>query len=240
MLLMMVSLSTSVSAEDIREVVTTSPSWPTFTNMDGTGLYHEIVRNVFAQYGIVVRHEYSKSSRAEEMLLGDVADMMTCDDNAPPSLIMGRYPMYENRYCVFYKKSRIGPWQGVNTLWGMEVLSQPTYYTQSNFPVPVRVKTVQSGVQALAMILLDRSDFYVDDMALIKQSMAENEMPFDKDDYAIETVGSRAYFPLFHASKRGLAIKKLYDEGIKKLHDMGELRAIYEKWGHAYPDFSKY
>lgn len=234
-------LSTSTGgAGEIKEVVSTSPSWETFTNEDGTGLYHEVLKAVFAQYGVAVRHVYSKSGRAEELVRTGGADMMTCDDVAQPPLALGRYPLYINDFFVFFKKERIGPWRGAESLRDREILSQPTYYSQNNFSVPVKIKDILTGTRALGMIILDRSDFYVDDMALIKQSIKENNIPYDEKDFDIRKVGSRSYHPMFRVNDRGKAVMKMYDEGIYRLHKAGKLRPIYEKWGHAYPDFDSF
>jgi len=230
----------AAQAADIQEVATTSPAWDTFTNKDGTGLYHEIMNTVFGLYNIPVRHIYSNSGRSEELVLKGEADVMTCDDKASPELVMGRYPMYENSFYVFFKKGRIGVWQGDESLRGREILSQPTFYNEQNFKVPVTVREIQTGPQALAMVLLDRSDFYVDDMTLIKQSIAENTLPYDPEDFDIKEAGRRAYFPLFNTTERGEAIRKMYEDGMHRLHDSGKLKPIYEKWGYQYPAFDGY
>ncbi len=225
---------------EIEEVISTSPSWNTFTNRDGSGLYHEVLREVFSLYGISVRHEYAKSNRSSELVLLNLADMMTCDDKFNPPLSLARYPLYVNYFYVFFNKKRIGPWKGVQSLSGKEVLSQPGYYSQQNFPVPVSVKQVMTGAQGLSMILMDRSDFYVDDFTLIQQSLRENTVAFDKEDFAIKKVGRRAYFPLLNTTKRGKMIMKMYDDGMLRLHKTGKLKPIYKKWGYQYPDFNSY
>lgn len=227
-------------ATEVTEIISTSPSWESFTNPDGTGLYHEILKETFSLYGINVRHIYSKSGRSEELIRKEEADVMTCDDKAAPPLILSRYPMYVNDFYVFFKKSRIGEWNGNDSLKGKELLSQPTYYDEDNFNVPVTIKDIQTGPQALAMILLDRSDFYVDDMALIEQSLKENTIPFNRDEFEIKKVGRRSYHPLFNSSEKGKKIMRMYDEGVLRLHSSGKLKAIYEKWGHLYPDFDRY
>lgn len=232
--------ATVARAGDIREVISTSPSWNTFTNRDGSGLYHEILREVFALHGVTVRHYYSTSGRSEELVAQKQADMMTCDDKPSHSLVMGRYPMYESPFYVFFEKERFWPWQGMESLRGREILSQPTYYSTANFPVPVTIREVPTGVQALGMILLGRSDFYVDDITLIKQSIGQNTIEFDTDQYAIKKAGSRSYHPLFNKTERGEAIRAMYEEGMRTLHESGKLRPIYEKWNHPYPDFDKY
>ena len=230
----------SAQAQNIKDVVSTSPAWDTFTNRDGSGLYHEILREVFALYGIPVRHEYSKSNRSEELVLQNIADMMTCDDKAQPPLELARVPMYVNDFYVFFKKDRIGPWKGDESLLGREILGQPTYYAAENFKVPVKIKEVATGVQALSMILMDRSDFYVDDLTLIQQSIKENTIPYQEEDFDIRKIGRRAYRPLFNSTPRGRQLKKMYEDGMLTLHKSGKLRPIYKKWGHQYPDFDAY
>lgn len=238
--LFLLLLPVAAEAADIEEVVSTSPSWNTFTNKDGTGLYHEILEKVFALYGIPVRHEYAKSNRSEELVRLNLADMMTCDDTAEAPLVMARYPLYSNDFYVFFNKNRIGKWEGVRSLRDKEVLSQPGYYTQNNFPVPVKIKNVMTGAQGLSMILMDRSDFYVDDLTLIRQSIKENTVAFDRKAFAIEKVGKRSYFPLFNTTKRGKRIMKMYNDGMIRLHKEGKLRPIYDKWGYQYPNFDAY
>ncbi|QGY40702.1 ABC transporter substrate-binding protein [Pseudodesulfovibrio cashew] len=238
--MVMTLIASPCPASEIDEVISASPSWDSFTNKDGTGLYHEVLRAVFSLYGIPVRHTYSKSNRSEELVLLSLADMMTCDDKATPPLVLARYPMYENDYYVFFKKSRIGPWRGEETLRGMEILSQPTFYSQANFNVPVRIKDVLTGEQALSMIILDRSDFYVDDLNLIRQSMRRNTIPFRRQDFDVQKAGRRAYFPLFNVTERGKHIKRMYEEGIVRLHRQGKLKPIYDKWDFQYPDFDSY
>lgn len=224
----------------IKKVITTSPAWDTFTNRDGTGLYHEVMRKVFSLYGITVEHLYSNSGRSEKLVADNQADIMTCDDKASPPLVMGRYPLYQNDFFVFYKKERIGLWRGNETLRDKEILSQATYYSADNFDVPVKVKNVHTGEQALKMIIWDRSDFYVDDMTLIRQSMRNSGISFQLDEYAIKKVGSRRYFPLFNTDTRGKHLQDLYAKGLMALHTKGELKPIYDKWGYQYPDFQKY
>ncbi|MUM78696.1 transporter substrate-binding domain-containing protein [Pseudodesulfovibrio sp. F-1] len=223
----------------ISEVVSAGKSWGTFTNPDGTGLYHEILEAVFALHNISVRHEYATSDRAEELVRLGQADMMLCADKASPPLVMARMPMYQNAFHVFFSRERIGLWQGAESLRNKLIISQPGYYSQTNFPVPVRLKFVTSGTQALGMVLLGRADFYVDDMILMQESVRENTIPFNAQDFDIRQAGVRSYHPLFSTSERGLALMELYDEGIRTLHSRGILRSIYEKWGHPYPDFDR-
>ncbi|EGB15539.1 hypothetical protein DND132_2335 [Pseudodesulfovibrio mercurii] len=226
-------------AEGVTEVITAGPSWETFTNRDGTGLYHEVLDAVFALYGIAVRHEYVPSDRADELVRLGWADMMLCDDRAEPPLRLARLPLYVNDYYVFFRKDRIGPWRGGESLRGREVAAQKGFYHDWDFPVPVRIREMPSGVKCLEMVLLGRSDFYVDDMAFIRHSMRQGPC-FTPADFDIRRAGRRSYHPMFNTGPRSDKVIRMYEEGMRRLHGEGRLRPIYEKWGHTYPDFDDY
>lgn len=226
-------------ADRVTVVITAGPSWETFTNRDGTGLYHEVLDAVFALYGITVRHEYVPSDRADELVRLGWADMMICDDRADPPLRLARYPLYVNDYHVLFNKERIGPWKGAESLRGKEIAAQKGFYHDWDFPVPVRIREMASGVKCLEMVLLGRSDFYVDDMAFIRDSIRRSPR-FDTSAYDIRKAGRRSYHPMFNTTPRSDRVIKMYDDGMRALHRQGKLRPIYAKWGHTYPDFDNH
>lgn len=227
------------SAEAVSEVVSAGPSWNSFTNKDGTGLYHEVLDAVFALYGVKVRHEYVPSDRADELVRLGWADMMTCDDRAELPLRLARYPLFVNDYFVFFNKDRIGPWKGPDSLRGKEIVAQKGFYHTWDFPVPVRIREMSSGARCLEMVLLGRSDFYVDDLSFIKDSISKVSK-FDRRKYDFRKAGKRSYHPMFNTTPRSDVVIKMYDDGMRTLHEQGALRPIYEKWEHPYPDFDSF
>jgi hypothetical protein len=235
--LMLLFCSSVYAKPNITEVVAVGPAWDTFTNRDGTGLYHEILNKLFGLYGITVKRIYAPSGRAYDLVRNGKADFMTCHDVVKAPLRLAKYPMFEGTFFVFYKKSRIGEWQGDETLKGKTVAWRIGYYEKGNFPVDIIPKEVKSGVSALGMVLLDRVDFYVDDMAFIKNSLAKSSIPFDINEYEIKPVGRRTYHPVFSTSERADEVMRLYDEGMEKLYRSGELPKIFKKWGYSVPHY---
>ena len=95
-----------------------------------------------------------------------------------------------------------------------------------------------SGVSALGQVVLGRGNFYIDDLNLINESIANGKFPINRNDYRIEPVGKRSYHPVFKQSSRGKTIMELYDRGIEALHKSGKLKPIFEKWNHPYPEYA--
>jgi ABC-type amino acid transport substrate-binding protein len=227
--------------ESIAAIRVVSPAWDTFTNADGTGLYFDLLRAVFQDlYGIEVEHQFVPSLRATHLVRENEADMMVCKARVDPPLSMARIPMYENAYAVFYDSGNVGPWQGRESMTGRSVVWRIGYYDQRYIPEGMQTKEVKTGTSALGMVILGRADFYLDDPVLIRESIARTDLTFDRERFRIEPVGFRSYHPVLLPTARGRTIMDLYDQGMLRLYDAGALGAIYAKWGHPVPDFSKY
>lgn len=237
-LLLFAAAGPACGAEDIREVIAAGPSWEGFTNRDGTGLYHEILRELFGLYGIRVVRRYVPSERAYDLVREGRADFMTCHDRVDPPLVLARHPMFENAFHVFFAKARFPDWRGPESMRGATVVWRIGYYDPGNFGVRFRVREVKSGTSALGMVVLGRADFYVDDVNFIRDSLARTALRFDPGDFRIEPAGSRQYRPVFAMSERGRRIMELYDRGMETLYRNGALQRIYARWGQPLPHFS--
>lgn len=237
-LLLVSMLHSYAYADNISEVIVVGPSWDRFTNTDGTGLYHEILNEVFGLYGIRVIRQYVPSERAYDLVRSGRADMMTCHDVAVPPLQLAKYPMYAGAYHVFFSKHNVGEWKGVESMRDQSVVWRLGYYSPANFPVPIKPREVKTGQSAMGMVLLGRADFYVDDISFIHDSIQQNKISYDENEYDIKEAGYRTYHPVLLVSERGNAVKALYDKGMEQLIRSGKIQAIFEKWGFPLPPYS--
>jgi len=228
-----------VHAESLDRIVSASPSWESFTNRNGTGLYHEILAAVFHPFGIRVEHRYTNANRGLHLIRKGLADMYTCSVSTGGfrDLMMARYPMYEGKFYALYKKSRIHKWQGASSLTDKRVVWRRGYYSPQEFDASFYVLETDSGTAALAQVILGRADFYIDDLNLIQDSILATTFSFSQKYYDIRPVGSRTYHPIFKNSPRGRHILDIYDKRIEALHQSGRLKQIFDKWHHPYPNY---
>jgi len=228
-----------VPAKASERIVSASPSWKSFTNRDGTGLYHEILAAVFSPFGIRVEHRYTNANRGLHLIKKGLADVYTCQVSTGEfkDLMLARYPMYQGRFYALYKKSRIQNWQGPATLADKRAVWRRGYYCAHEFEPSFYILETDSGTAALAQVILGRADFYIDDLNLIKDSISATPFSFNMEEYGIRPVGSRAYHPVFKDSPRGRQILGIYHKAIEALHRSGRLKQIFDKWEHPYPDY---
>ncbi|MCG8615809.1 MAG: transporter substrate-binding domain-containing protein [Desulfobacterales bacterium] len=227
------------ACETLSSITTASPSWNTFTNEDGTGLYHDIIKAVYSPRNIRVTHKYTNAKRGLYMIRQQLADIYTCkvmiDEFS--DLILGKYPMYEGQFYALFKKDTVKHWQGKSAMAGHRVVWRRGYYKASELDIDIRVIEADSGPSALGQVVLDRAVFYIDDLTLIRQSIAEGRHKFPPDAFRIEPVGRRSYRPVFKRSERGKMLMEIYNRGIETLHRSGELKKIFNTWGHTYPAY---
>jgi polar amino acid transport system substrate-binding protein len=225
--LVLLLLPTSLHAE---EVLTASPYWQGFTSADGQGLYHDLMRAIYGPGGNTVRHLEVPAKRGLIMVREGAIDIYTCRSEPADGLELAREPMYEGEYHALFRKDAVPFWEGVSSMANRRVTWRLGYYSPQDFPVPVQQSETSSGTEALERVVRGGADFYVDDFNLITESMRAFKAPLDDNDYRIESVGFRQYFPVFSVSERGRSLRRIYEEGMRSLANQGRLAPIYEKW----------
>jgi len=232
----LLALRPVTAAADDKILITVGPSWERFTNMDGHGLYHDLIGLVFADYQ--VKHIYVPTVQANSMVAIGRADIKLCETIEVDPLIIARVPMYENDFFALYLQKNIPQWEGARSLAGKKLVWREGYYTQADFSVPVDFLEVRNGESALKMVEYDRADLYIDDWNLIMQSFAAVGEKFEEAVFALQKVGTRKYYPVFARTERGEKLRQHYEEEMKRLYLAGTLQKVYDKWAFTVPDFS--
>ena len=217
------------------EVLTASPYWRGFTSPEGQGLSHDLMRAIFEPEGHTVRHLEVPAKRGMIMVREGTVDIYTCRSEAESGLSLGGEPMYEGEFHALFRKKAFPYWEGSASMADRRVVWRLGYYTPKDFPVPVQHAETTTGVEALERVVRGGADFYVDDLHLIQESVRLFQPPLDQDDFRIESVGFRQYFPVFSHSKRGQKLRLAYEQGMRNLARQGKLAPIYAKWNLPMP-----
>ncbi len=232
--LLVIAFAASLRADEPKTLIIAGPSWDNFTNTDGSGLYHDLIREIFAGY--TIQHIYVPTIQANIMIANGRADIKMCDTKEIESLVLAKQAMYENDFYALYVKEN----QKADEQFSMKnkrLVWRAGYYSQLDFSFPVTFTEVRSGLSALEMVIYNRADFYIDDMALITESFSELGQKFDPQKFGLERVGTRKYFPVFADSERGSILLTHYEKEIKRLLKEGKLQHIYERYGFHAPTY---
>jgi polar amino acid transport system substrate-binding protein len=217
------------------EVLTASPYWQGFTSADGQGLYHDLMRAIYEPAGKTVRHLEVPAKRGLVMVREGTVDIYTCLPQAVTGLQLAAEPMYEGEYHAIFRKNAFPHWDGPTSMANKRVAWRLGYYSTRDFSVPVQISETYTGVEALERVVRGVADFYVDDLNLITESIRTFKTPLDDNEFRIESVGFRQYFPAFSDSPRGRELRETFEQGMRSQFDQNKLAPIYEKWGLPMP-----
>ncbi len=235
---MLIGASTSICAQEIKVVRHATESWGGYTNKDGTGIYHELLRAVFGEFGVKVEINYVPLKRAVAMVKAGKADIT--GGFSKDERNFARYPIYETGFSALYLKKAIANWKGVESLKGLRLVSPPA--TAREFKLPL--VEMDSRVQAVRMLLKGRADAYVDLTPILKdfyqtgQMIASNEIEseadrsfeFDKSKLDLQMINLVRLYMVFSDSERGNKLREMYEEGTRRLSTDGRLKALYTKY----------
>jgi len=236
LMLMLCSVSSSTGEEtDCKTIHIATPEWKNQTNKDGSGIYFDIVREVYEPVGIKMTYKFVPWERAEHMLESKEADAMVSALRRKERLTP-EYPMWMEYTAVVFRKDNIKDWKGIESLRGKRALWIRGYdFHTTQYLKDIELKWEETDDHATAWRMLDkgRTDFYIDAQVDIDEYITENKV--NTDSYRKETIwGEKAYMSFSKTEKSGKLIQ-IYDKRIIELVKSGGLKKIFEKYNFTFP-----
>lgn len=219
----------------IKTINIATPHWENQTNEDGTGLFFEIIRNVYEPVGIKMTFRFAPWKRAQSLVNKQHSDAMLCvwkEHADEENQMIPKHPMFIEHTAAIFKKDSIKSWKGIENLDGKTAVWLRGYdyhqFKQLKGIKFLRYHEVDSYDEAWQQLELGRFEIYID--ALIDMDIYIKSKSIDMSHFAKEVLwGEKAYIS-FSKAEKNKELVKIYDEQIKKMFMRGELQKIYEKW----------
>ena len=232
--------ATMACAEDIDTARIAVPSWPGFTNEDGTGLYFEVFEGAFAEAGIGIDYTFYPMNRSIALVESGDFDMtggLPRDDRnfAPVPLLL---------YSIgaLYHSDVIEAWDGPASLEGLNLVGAP----QSSDVFGMEINEVDDRLQAVELLLRRRADAYMDTGFSLSSIRDEglvitegtDRVPVDVDGAALEIsiIASQEIHMLFSDTARGNVLRDAYTDGVRAMAADGRLAEIYTRHNQTVPN----
>jgi polar amino acid transport system substrate-binding protein len=228
--------SLSAPSQNITKVTWATPDWEGMTNMDGTGLYHDVISTVYGRSGIQVIVEYAPWARATAEVESGEADF-TGGDSPTDKFAQPKVPLIRHIEIAFFKKTAVPVYSGLADLDQRLGVWVRGYV--DNMPDDIKRHLKGTGnstrVGAVEMVLSGRADYYLDNDYQMSQTLKAFEGQYKPSEYATGLVEIEDLFLCCTKSPRGRRLAELFDQGMKKLAISGELTKIYAKWNRVAP-----
>lgn len=208
-------------------------SWPNYTDEDGSGLYHELIRSIFnreQEFNV----QYAPWLRALELVKSGNADFT----GAMPlnaNYVMSQHVVLNQPVSVLIKKTNItrvnlpnlptmvGVWRSG---YRNELLSEDLKSLVNGVPT-------ESADSGFNLVRHNRVDYFIDIRTILATHLAKQ---IDKSEFALVDLNSVNLYMAFSKSERGQQIAKLFDERFSELKKSGKLAEIYSKYQQTLPN----
>ena len=223
---------------NIERISIATESWETYTNQDGSGLFLDITRAIYEPLGIKLDVSFMPFTRAMFSIENQSADAMygtySAEIEQKPFLITPQRPIDVEQTIAIFKRNNINEWQGEESLKNKQLawVRGYDYNDYLSFKLEKFTEVVDTQ-QGLDMLAAGRFDVFLDHGGELSYVLKTTD--FDTTAYETGIVFEDDLFMAFANNERGRELAKLFDEGITRLKDNGQLRAMFEKYDMRYP-----
>jgi len=223
-----------VQAESIYMV---SEEWARATNAAGTGLYWDVMREVYEPEGYNLEQEVFPYARAVNMVKAGDADFWVGSylDEEDAAL----YPEPQHYFDADTVKAAIPTdksdrFRGEETLAGQTVGWVRGYAYDQYLDVTVNHEALSELDSGLRMVAAGRVDAVMDDAWEIEQAMKEADL--SGEDLTLVHVLDLPLYPAFQDTQKGRKLRDIYNERFPELVESGRIQELYDK----YDDYDEY
>ena len=234
-LLLLITGLGSLESQTLCRIAT--PSWPNLTNEDGTGYYFDILRNIYEPLGIKVEIHFVPWKRAVEMVTHSEADLMLglfYNPENPEAPRWVKWPYDVEETVAVYKKTSVPLWEGQISMENKKVLWPRGYNYYKFLTVKTHWSETTDVITGLAMLALDRVDFFMCGKNGILTLPPEKAL--DKTIYDYRVVIKENLYPSFAPSSEAQKLARIYDQRIPILLQNGTIQNIYQNYGKSAPE----
>ncbi len=213
--------------------------WPVITK-DGTGLYNIVYNKIFAFKNIKLVIEGQPVNRCKTHVKNDLADFFPGSVKGEK---IGDYMFYTPNTAIYYsdgiaihyKKVTIPHWNGVTNLIGKQLvfvrgskhLDELENYGDLLKNELDNAYENATYLGALKMLTMDRVEIFVVSNELLLTSISQYGPKYKKELFETQYLNRTKYYPLFQNNEQGKQLARIFDEGMQKLYDSGELQQLY-------------
>ena len=235
-LLLLVILFTALASKAKQPVIWATEAWPNFSETNGNGLYHEIMKAVFEprDFNLVINYvPWKRSLFKVEHSEADITGAMPKNETfyfsqfpilKQPKSILFSNPLLNN-VTLDQLSNYIGTW-GNNYEDVLFSDADKDYF--KGFPSADRDA-------ALKLVVHGRADYYLDARTLIELSLVDLNKNMPEKKFQIHDIGYFELFMVFSKNAKGREMKSIFDKGIKRLLDSGKLESLYLKYNVPFP-----
>lgn len=217
------------------DIALASDTWHDLTRKDGTGLYFDLIRAVYARAGIAqVRIQIQPYARTVSMVRDKRVDAWVASFLREKDFAL--YPKWHfdrNAQMVVYRADAEQAYQNASSLAQRRVAWLRDFGLDRYIHVPMQVTEVDTIASAFAMLDRKRIDFFVGAKSDLGDHIRDAKV--DMSRYRMAFVLHLGLYLAFADTARGAALRTIWDEQMEVLHRDAGFLSIYKRYGYEVP-----
>lgn len=219
-----------LGAQDLGTLSIATEEWADCTLKDGTGLYFDVIRRVFADQKPKLDIKFVPFARSVELLEAAKVDMNIGDYEGDVSKgIYPRYPIDYDDLTVMMPAARKTQFAGESSLRDKKVAWIVDYGYDKYLTVPVQMIEVSDRASGIKMLQSGRVDYYIETKSTIVPAL--ESLGISDKDYSLVTVKWIKLYVCFAKTDRGARLQAIWDKRMPELIRSGALKKDFQTWG---------
>lgn len=211
-----------------------SDAWHGLTRKDGTGLYFDLIRAVYARRAIALRIDIFPYARTVHLVQTKRADAWVASFlNEKPNALYPKWHFDRNLQQVLYRKQPGYRFVGRADLRGKRVAWLRDFGLDKYIAEPMQVVEVDTIGSAIQMLERDRIDYFVGAQSDLADDIRTRGV--DMSGFELADLMHLGLYLAFADTARGQRLRQVWDEEMETLHQSDAFRAIYKKAGFDHP-----
>lgn len=235
-LLSILFVSSLVAADNI--IKAESEAWDDATNADGTGLYWDILREIYEPEGYSLQLHTSSYMRSVGLVVAGQTDIMVgAYAKEIEAVVYPHLHFAVDHVVALAKVSRNDlpspqQWLGEQSLAGRNVGYIRGYAFAKFINADFNKSEFYDRKLILQSLMNDRLDYVLDEVTDITKELEKNG--YDTASFQMFSIKTLPLYFVFHDSPRGQALSLLFDKRMAELMSSGVIKQLYEKWQEDY------
>lgn len=218
----------------ISSAIFVTDEWHELTRKDGTGMYFDLVRAVFERQGVKVEFRLLPYARAVQKVKDLEADGWVASflhEKGFP--IYPKYHFDKNEQVILFHKRKADVAVNITSLRNQRVAWLRDFGLDRFIKEPMRVTELDTIESAFQMLERDRIDYFVGAKSDIQDYIRTAKL--DMSNFGTAYALHLGLYMAFANNERGKKLSDMWDTEMETFHRSDSIKAIYKKYGYAYP-----
>lgn len=215
-----------------KEIVVATETWEGATNNDGTGLYWDILKMVYAPLGYTIVTKNTSYIKSVELVKLDRADLFLASHKDEKEFAL--YPKYhfdQDVIIALFSSELLEEWKGQKSLEGLNVAWIRGYEYDKYLSVKVAKEEVNEIINGLKLLKSEHIDVYIDNRKYLSEPIQRYRL--DNENYVKKIILQLKLYPAFANNKRGKELRQIWDKRMQVLIETLEFKELYFNSGYS-------